>query len=251
MGGLRLGPVFTESFTESVSSTQLVARATIMGHEILRGGSHGAGVQWLLEENPTQAEGIPALLRTAVLLEGPRDEAVRKISCLLQIQADISGFNLGQKRTESEFFLDPMTPSWGADILPPGSDSFRLGEIGLQSLMKIEFINPVDVGRTEELEREVIQKVEEILGRATTGHPLSVGDSFYVELWTDEYEDNGWTPRATKHPGMEGGRFVVPSKLLPDKLGEADFSQYFSWLMAAKVSTLPTLQYRRFGRGLF
>ncbi|KAH8805996.1 hypothetical protein F5884DRAFT_467681 [Xylogone sp. PMI_703] len=120
---------------ESSDATAVVGSIDLVGRNY--GASNGAS--WTLLENQTMATGVPALLRTAVLLRREDDESEFMATFKIQAKADVvSSLQKVFGRTPKD---DPILydPSLGPTNTLRKYDCERLGEVDLSELSAVAF----------------------------------------------------------------------------------------------------------------
>jgi hypothetical protein len=154
------------------------------------------GVVWQINESSKAQEGIPSLVRTAIVLErqNDQDKYQMKLSCKLTMSGLSFERMLGRDSLgEQDILIDPATQNLNSD----GFDTQHLGNVDLTTLFKLMGWSQVLTelnGATEQPSRHAIQRALGTIARQQTREDqtragesiqsITPGEYFFAELWS-------------------------------------------------------------------
>ena len=201
-------------------------------------GSSGAHmddtVDWYVQENPRTREGIPQVLRTAILLSRDSDE---KFLMSIKIETDITGFDLERalrrQPVDDPVIFDPHMPPFGS-----GTELIDSSALGKYDMTAIPVINPKTVIRDEQLQEplnELKTGTDFAQKHDTTDYALEAAGSvteaqeaFYLNLWGKEAKNSGKESErnlSTDIPEFAG----ILSKKFDQVVNIELLEDYFAW----------------------
>lgn len=235
-GFAEVGVQWEKSVTEEVRGGSLV------GMMQLRGRTHGPDntAVWLLEEDQLQQTGVPARLRTAVMLE--RSDHHWFLG-KLEIETDVAGFSfrdfqsgLATERDDPIVF-DPNLPPMGPELM---LDERDLGSVNLEDYILESPVFPTAeaILQVEQEEHENLQTVVESIESVAPepeaiskkAEDLGTSSSVYAELWNHQSSGEIWLPSTSSNVKVRSTRFKAPAEEIKTDLSTQYLEQYFSWI---------------------
>ncbi|KAI1749166.1 hypothetical protein F4782DRAFT_514787 [Xylaria castorea] len=215
---------------EKTVTQDIISASSILGRKSIKGRMHGGcnTVIWTVSENEKTKRGIPATLRTAVLLQR---SSSANFTGRVQIDAQVSGFSLASSTDPKDdpIIFNPLLSQIG-EIGNISVDN--LGDFDLKSLFTYSFLT--DTSHDEQLkgETEQVSDLFADLSTKTGGVPVkeSRSESWYVELWKLELSNGtNWVPQASTQSQLKTDIFKnTKGESIPQSLTRRHLEKYLS-----------------------